>query len=302
MTAGRKIAIVGAGGNVGRPTLQALLSKGIHTITAVQRPGSPTEFPSTVLVKKGSFTDEAFLVDTLKGQDALIIIVPIPSMDAGDFIIQAAIKAGVPYILPTEFGVDTPKVAGEHSMMAPKMARRKLIEESKSSSWIAVISNFWLDFNIQIGLWGFNVKDRKALIFNGADAKISTTTLARTGAAVAVLLSLPEAELAKYKNNSFYVSSFELSQQDIFDAIKRATRTKDADWTIIEKDATEIIQECEPKIKAGDGFAEWTKLFVKFFQGMDGSNYEAKAEVLSKSDVPDENLDEVVSKAVATLS
>lgn len=301
MPVGRKIAVVGAGGNLGRPTLKALLSRSVHTITAVQRAESTTEFPPEVIIKRGSFTDESFLVETLKGQDVLIVIVPIPNMDLGDFFIKAAVKAGVPYILPTEFGVDAPKAAREHSMMAPKVMRRELIEKSGTSKWIAVISNFWLDLNIQIGLWGFDVKNRKAEIFRGADAKISTTTLARTGEGVAALLSLPDTELAQYKNKSFYVSSFELSQREIFEAIKRATGTKDADWNITEKDAAEIIRECDAKMKAGDGFAEWTRLFVMYFQGMDGSNYEDRAVDLSKYGVPAENLDTVVYQAIASL-
>ena len=38
-------------------------------------------------------------------------------------------------------------------------------------------------------------------------------------------------ELAvRYKNKSFYISSFELSQREIFEALKRATATKDEDW------------------------------------------------------------------------
>jgi nucleoside-diphosphate-sugar epimerase len=301
MTSGRKIAIIGANGNLGKPTLRALLSKGIHTITVIQRLESTAVFPSEVTVKKGSLTDEPFLVETLTGQDALIIIVPIPNMDLGDLIIDAALRAGVPHILPTEFGVDSPKVAGEHSMMAPKVARRELTERTATSSWIAVICNFWLDANIQDGLWGFDISNRKAHIFKGADAKISTTTLTRTGDGIALLLSLPEAEFSQYKDRSFYISSFEVSQREIFEAIKRATGTKDENWRITEKDADEIIRECDPKIEDGDGFAEWTRLFVKFFQGMDGSNYEDKAVDLSRLGMPLESLDGVVCQAVAGL-
>jgi hypothetical protein len=164
-----------------------------------------------VVVKKGSFADESFLVRALKGQDVLLVIVPIPNMDLGNLFIYAAAKAGVPYILPTEFGVDTPKVGNEHSVMALKLARRRLIEELGVSSWIAVIVNFWLDANIQSGLLGVHVGNRKAEIFKGADSKISTTAVSRSGEGIAVLLSLPEAELAQYKNTSYYLSSFELS-------------------------------------------------------------------------------------------
>jgi uncharacterized protein YbjT (DUF2867 family) len=295
---GRKIAIVGASGKLGRPTLKNLLSKGVHTITAIQRDESASNFPPEVLVKKGSFADEAFLVRALKGQDVLLVIVPIPNMDLGNIFIHAAAKAGVPYILPTEFGVDTPKVENEHSMMAPKMARRRLIEELGVSSWIAVIVNFWLDANVQSGLWGIHVRDRKAEIFKGANAKISTTTVSRSGEGIAVLLSLPEAELAQYKNTSYYFSSFELSQRDIFEAVKRATGTTDLDWSITEKDANEIIRDSDAKIRDGDGYAEWYRLFVMFFQGIQGSNYEGKVVDLREYGLLNENLDEVVKRAI----
>ncbi|PNP42353.1 hypothetical protein TGAMA5MH_06035 [Trichoderma gamsii] len=298
---GRKIAIVGASGHLGKPTLKALLSKGVHTITAIQRNESTSNFPSEVLVKRGSFEDESFLVDALRGQDAVVVIVPIPNMDLGDLFVRAAAKAGVPYILPTEFGVDAPEVENEHSMMAPKVARRRLVEELGVSSWIAVIVNFWLDVNIQIGLWGIDVKDRKVELFKNAEAKVSTTTVSRSGEVIAALLSLPETELAQYKNKSYYYSSFELSQRDIFEAVKRATGTQDADWDIRERDAAQVIAEAEPKIRQGDGYAEWYRLFAKFFQGFKGGNYEDKAIDLEKYGLPKENLDVVVKQAIAEL-
>ena len=298
---GRKIAIVGASGKLGKPTLQALLSKGVHTITAIQRNESASKFPPQVVVKKGSLTDELFLVEALKGQDVLIVIVPIPNMDLGGILIHAAAKAGVPYILPTEFGVDTPKVENEHSMMPPKMARRRLIEELGVSSWIAVIVNFWLDANVQSGLWGIDVNGRKVEILKGADAKISTTTVTRSGEGIAILLSLPESELAQYKNKSYYYSSFELSQRDIFEAVKRSTGTTDADWVITEKDAAKVVQESEPKIRAGDWYAEWYRLFVMFFQGIQGSNFEDKVVDLREYGLPTEDLDDVIKQAIAEI-
>ncbi|KAM0396944.1 hypothetical protein ACHAQC_004469 [Fusarium culmorum] len=58
---GRKIAIIGASGNVGAPTVKALLAQGIHSITAVQRLGAASKFPSEVVIKSGDLQDESFL-------------------------------------------------------------------------------------------------------------------------------------------------------------------------------------------------------------------------------------------------
>ncbi|KFZ22738.1 hypothetical protein V502_02779 [Pseudogymnoascus sp. VKM F-4520 (FW-2644)] len=63
----RKIAIVGGSGSVGSPTVKALLSHGIHTITAISRSESTATFPSSVIVKRGSYNDEEFLTKALKG-------------------------------------------------------------------------------------------------------------------------------------------------------------------------------------------------------------------------------------------
>lgn len=298
---GRRIAIVGASGQLGKPTLKALLSKGVHTITAVQREESTSHYPDSVIVKKGSFNDESFLVSALFGQDVLVLIVPIPNMDIGDLFIQAAAKAGVPYILPTEFGVDSPEFVNEHSMMAPKVRRRQQIEHLSVSSWIAVITNFWLDPNIQSGLWGIDVKGRRAEIFRGANARVSTSTLSRSAEAIAALLSLGDRDLAQYKNKSYYVSSFELSQRDIFAGVKRMTGTKDKDWCVTEKDADEIVRDCEIKIKSGDAFSEWYRLFVLFFQGINGSNYEGKSVNFREHGLPREDLDTIVKKAIDNM-
>lgn len=120
-------------------------------------------------------------MDALRGQDAVVVIAPIANMDLGDRFIQAVVKARVPYILSPEFSVDTPKVKDEHSMMAPKVERWNLIEDLGVSSWITVINGFWLDVNVQRGLWGIDVKGRKVEMLKNAETKISTTIVSRSG-------------------------------------------------------------------------------------------------------------------------
>lgn len=138
-------------------------------------------------------------------------------------------------------------------------------------------------------------------MFKSAEAKISTTTIERTSEAIAALLSLPDDELAWYRNKSYYVSSFELSQNDIFQAVKRATGTNDTDWSITERDAVKVIEESRRKIQESDDYAEWYRLFVMSFQGVPGANYENKKVDLRKYGLKDEDLDMVVKRAVANL-
>ncbi|KAJ7573845.1 hypothetical protein C8J56DRAFT_1173314 [Mycena floridula] len=64
-----KVAIVGAGGQMGSYIVEALLKTGKHHVTAITRIDSTCNLPTGVDIKK---VDSASLVAALQGQDALI--------------------------------------------------------------------------------------------------------------------------------------------------------------------------------------------------------------------------------------
>lgn len=150
---GRKIAIVGASGNVGTPTVAALLAEGIHTITVLTRPDSSATFPPGVSrVERGSYSDPEFLAGALAGQDVLVLLLGFMAMDAQEPLIRAAARAGVKVVLPTEFGSDTEptRLLEQTPMLQAKKQPRDLIE-SLGMTWIAVVTNPWLEYNMLHG-------------------------------------------------------------------------------------------------------------------------------------------------------
>ncbi|KNB01380.1 hypothetical protein FOXG_04645 [Fusarium oxysporum f. sp. lycopersici 4287] len=202
---GRKIVITGGSGQLGKPTIDALVKLGAHTITAIQRPEAASTFPVGITVKKGNLRDEAFLTEVLKGQDVLVLMPPLAQLvELQEPAIRAAANAGVPYILPSEFGPDpfAVQLVEENELLIAKKRIRDLIESIGVSSWISIAVGPWLDAGLNQGLWGIEPKARKATIWRGADAKVNTATISHTAEAVAAVLSLPEAELAKYKNKA----------------------------------------------------------------------------------------------------
>jgi hypothetical protein len=77
-------------------------------------------------------------------------------------------------------------------------------------------------------------------LFDDGNVAINTSTWPQCGRAIANLLSLkelPDEEtdwsptLSQFRNGSIYISSFRLSQGDMFESVKRVTGTTDADWT-----------------------------------------------------------------------
>jgi hypothetical protein len=303
---GRKIAIVGASGQLGKPMLKALLAKGIHTITVIQRPEATSIFPSEVTVKKGDLEDEAFLADVFKGQDAIVLMPPLSHIiSVQKPAVRAAAKVGVRWILPSEFGPDpfASKLIEENILLKNKKEIRDFINELGVSSWISVAVGPWLDISLPLGLWGIDPKARKATIWRGADAKTSTATVTHCGEAAAAVLSLPEADLVKFKNKAVYAPSFRLSQREILEAVQRATGTTDADWDVTTREYEDIASEYEENIKKGDGMAPFIKFFVTHFVEGLGGDFDhkvdaAELEKLEKLGLPKDNLEEVIKVAL----
>jgi uncharacterized protein YbjT (DUF2867 family) len=151
---GRKIAMVGATGTIGSVTLAALLQAKIHTITAITRTESTATFPSGVNVKKGDYSDPAFLASALAGQDVLVLQVSFMdnAMESQIPLIEAAAKAGVRWVLPTEFGSDIySRIANDFPMTGMKKKYRDLIEE-KGMNWVAIVNNPWFDWSSMLDL------------------------------------------------------------------------------------------------------------------------------------------------------
>ncbi|KAI7978109.1 hypothetical protein EIK77_009649 [Talaromyces pinophilus] len=299
---GRKIAFIGASGQVGKPTIETLLRLGVHTITAIQRPEATSTFPTGVIVKKGNLEDEAFLVEVLKGQDALVLMPPLSQLvQLQEPAIRAAAKVGVPYIFPSEFGPDpfAGELVDENGLLIAKKSIRDLIEKLGVSSWVSIATGPWLDGGMAPGLWGIDAKARKAIIWRGANGKTSTASIAHAGQATAATLSLPEADLAKYKNKAVYTPSFHLTQREILDAVMHATGTTEADWDIQTRDVNEVAKDYEEKISQGDGFAPFVKFFVTHFLEGHGGDFSHKVDAaelakLEQLGLQKEDLDHII--------
>ena len=140
-------------------------------------------------------------------------------------LIDAAAAAGVPWVLPNEFGGDPLNVEmGKDTFVGDrKTAYRQHIEELGKSSWIGVATGFWYEFSLGGGLdrYGFDFKNHSLTLLDHGKTKINTSTWSRVGRAVASLLSLkllPDDKhdkspyLASFKNRPLYISSFTISQ------------------------------------------------------------------------------------------
>ncbi|RKK71689.1 hypothetical protein BFJ69_g10739 [Fusarium oxysporum] len=280
---GRKIAIIGSSGHVGRPTIEGLLAQGIHTITAVQRIEVTSTFPPEVMVKSGDLKDESFLTSTFQGQDVVVLMPPLPQLvTLQEPAVRAAAKAGISCILPAEFGPDpfATRLIEENQLLQDKKMIRDLIEELGVSSWISVAVGPFLDMNIKSGLWGIYVENRK------------------------LRFGLEPLDLSRYKNKAFYVPSFHLTQKELLQAFQKATGTADQDWEIDYQDVNDALKDCNDKIQQKDATAPFVKFFLTHFRDGSGGDFESKVDAsevkkLHEIGLQKEAVDDVLKRTVS---
>ncbi|KAL9628540.1 MAG: hypothetical protein Q9164_007231, partial [Protoblastenia rupestris] len=245
----KKIALVGASGQLGTPTLKHLLEQKKFDITLLTRQSSAATFPTddSITVRAVDYSDKAALVSALQGQQAIVLMLGFEAIPQQEIeLIEAAIEAGVTYILPTEFGADNAntELANMVPLNAAKAVVRAKAEElgkKTGAGWIGISNNAWFDYSFKHGNFGIDPKARTATLYDGGKTFFASTLISETGLAIARLLSLPISQLDTLKNKYIYIANLRTNQRQILDAVQTVTKTTDADWKIEHADAREYL-------------------------------------------------------------
>ncbi|KAL2846388.1 hypothetical protein BJY01DRAFT_213480 [Aspergillus pseudoustus] len=313
-----RVAIVGAGGSIGKHLTAALLAAGKFTLTAITRPTSTNTIPEGIQIARVDYSsadenDKTALVETLRNQDALIITMNVLAPpDTILSLVRAAADAGVRYILPNWYGHD----AANDALCADSMLtanRDRVVAEIASlgeSAYVFLVCNFWYEFSLGGGpdRFGFDFAQRKFLQFDEGDVAINTTTWPQCGRAVAALLSLKilpddendsEATLARYTNGCVYVSSFRLTQGEMFESVKRVTGTTDEDWTITRGSVRDRFLEGQEGLKVHNWKVFTKMLYSRMFFANGDGDYESRRELDNAVlGLPVEDLDEATREGI----
>lgn len=302
----KTIAIVGVTGTIGTYLTRALLAKNRFTITAISRPDSKAEFPLEIQVARVDYDDHSSITEALKGHDALIITTSVwAPKNTSAKLIKAAAVAGVPWILPNEFGMFNTDEAASETIGPSKKQDRDLIESLGVSSWIGISCGFWYEHSLSNGeLYGIDIKNRKTTFFDDGNQRLNTSTWQQVGRAVAAVLSLPveqqgtQTTLSTYRNRMVFVSSFAVSQKEMLESVKRVTGTSDTDWTITSKPAKQRYEEACESLKKGDRVAFGRKLYTRYFYEDAGLFEKLHGLDNDKLALPKEDLDEATKATV----
>ncbi|KAI1821209.1 putative oxidoreductase CipA [Xylaria intraflava] len=307
----KKVAVVGATGSVGRYIIKELLKHNKHEVTAITR--GNTTVPEGVKVAQVSYDDPASLKKALDGQDALIITMSrLAPRDTQAKLVEAGAAAQVPFIFPNEWGIDNSHgTLGADTFLGPgSEAVRNKIKELGKSSWIGMTTGFWYSHSLAIAeAYGFDLNNKTVTFYDEGTAKINSITWEKTAQAVASLLSLPiEREtpsgpaLSDYKNKRVYVSSWLMSQKDMFKQVLRVSGTKESDWTVKYEPAVPRYEEAKKRLLAGDPSVFPRLLYTRtFYNNGDGdfqSRHGLDNEVLGLPEETQESLDAETKSAI----
>lgn len=316
----QNIALIGAGGNVGSQILRHLLAandsgKANFHITILSRSDSKATFPdhASITVKRGAYNDAAFLSSAFAGQDAAIFALGFMAMEHQKTMIAAAVDAGVAWILPTEYAGDGANEAmlDKVPLFWPKREAREQIsalsaeKNASRTKWIGVVTNPWVPFSLQTGMFGIDPYEKKATLYEDSGS-FNVSTLEQVGKGVAALLTLPVSaatdarrSLQHYANGFVYISSVLTTQREMFDAALKATGTSEGDWNVGRSSCKERLQVAQEAFAKGDFRAGADGTYAVYMGEGLGGNYEVKAkedrEVLG---LQTEGVDAFVKQAV----
>jgi uncharacterized protein YbjT (DUF2867 family) len=152
-----------ASGNIGTSILHALLTNNTtntpQRITIISRSTSTSNFPNltpsnpttNITIRKGPYSDPSFLASAFQGCEVAVFALSFMAMGEQGKLIEAAVKAGVGWILPTEYagdGLNGEMVEGVPLFWPKREARRQIEELGRTYGglkWIGVATGPWLE-------------------------------------------------------------------------------------------------------------------------------------------------------------
>ncbi|KAK1521331.1 CipA protein [Colletotrichum paranaense] len=304
-----KVAIVGAGGNIGKAIAEELLKTGKHTVTAITRKESTSTLPNGVKKALVNYEDTKSLVAALNGQDFLIITLSLSaSPGTHTSLVQAAAEAGVPYVMPNAYSINAHSAAIRKDIPVANAVMENIAEVQKAGlTSITLMTGFWYEYSLVAGsaTFGFDLKNRTITLYDGGDQAIKVSTWAQCGRAVASMLShkiLPEnaddnsTTISQFHNKTVFASSFKVSQRDMLESVKRVTGTTDADWRIDHETTKKRYNDGLKELKQGNHEGFYKLMYARVFQPTDDADFQSDNDLLQ---LPIEDLDEATRTAVS---
>ncbi|KIW00988.1 uncharacterized protein PV09_07508 [Verruconis gallopava] len=237
--------LFGAGGNVGKAVLPALLEAGVN-VTVATRQDSKSTFPGSVKVVTTNYESVEDLTSIIRGNDAVISLVNTAALSKELLLVDAAAAAGASLFIPSQFGHDTSddRIAPLLPIFGKKQQTVARLKEKEKDglTWTAIITALFFDWGLNFGTFDVDLKKGKATIWDGGETRFSASNMEDIALAVVRLVTDPVTR-EKYKNQHVYVSSVQMTQKELVAAAEAVTGKT---FDITEYDSDVAFREGSP--------------------------------------------------------
>ena len=201
-------------------------------------------------------------------------------MHAQKTIVDACVAAGIKRFLPSEFGSDTSAdVKGEKAgFLAWKREVLEYVKtkETEGLEWTAVYTGAWIDWLLEEGYLGWDLRARKGVLYDSGEANATVSTFKNVIRAIVAVLRNPGLT----KNQYVHVSSFNVTQRDILEALERVSGDK---FDMKSMDLSDLRKSGDKHVAEGNwelGYSEWVT--ATNFSGTEHVSFREKAERWNK--------------------
>src|ERR1700761_2524201 len=246
-----RVAVAGATGTLGVPLITSLLAAD-HDIVVLTRKGSDSasKLPkaSNLTVKEVDYTSVSDLASALQGVKVVVSTLATASVGGQNPLVDAAVTAGVERFIPSEYGCDTVNpVTAKLPVFQFKVATQEYLKEKAAQnpnfSYTLVMTGPFLDWGLAHGFI-LNPKGHSGTLYNGGDAKFSSTTLASIAQAVVGVIS----HLQETKNRAVYVHDTVTTQNTL---IAYAKEKDGKEWDLTPKTTQAAYDESLKELQSG---------------------------------------------------
>ncbi|EOO03148.1 putative -like family protein [Phaeoacremonium minimum UCRPA7] len=295
----RNVTLVGGNGTLGTVILNGLVSAGTFRVTVLKRSSSKSTLSHADKIRVVEIPDDLSVdsvAEKLKGEDALVVSIPVSDPEEHIRLAEAAAAAGVKRIIPADFGSVDSRGKRERELVQlfeKKVRVRERLEqlaaENENFTWTSLVCGHFFDWGLKANFLHFNLEKKKAEIIDDGNKKSSLSTLARIAEATVSILHRYDVT----KNKMLFVQSFCVSQNECLESLKKVTGN---DWTVEHLDSEEFIKKYKALADGGDKAAIEELVFV--LGAIDG-NWEPRDEFgMSLLGLENEDLDTVVKRVV----
>ncbi|KAI8931428.1 hypothetical protein NX059_011756 [Plenodomus lindquistii] len=251
----KNVLLIGAGGSLGTPMLNAFAARPDYTVTILTRNDSTATFPPGARVIKAIYVSLNSLIAAFKDQDVVISLIGGHALNTQFLFIEAAVRAGVKHFIPSEFGPNSrnEEFAKINDVVLP--ARAAVVDFLKSKEgqgagrlrWTSVICGGFFEWMLYDGMLGFDLPNRHVTLIDGGNSPATFTTLVLLGKAVVAILDHAD----QTANHYVFTESFTVSPKEMLEWVEKVDGKK---WSVSHTTYEKVLATGRKAIENGDLF------------------------------------------------